>query len=83
MEYNFRTQAEIVAQDPDNKPEGEAHGLSVFFQTDAGIFHTYSAYARGVESLTDAYRLLDVTPFGRQEDWEDSPAGWPQQLTYG
>jgi predicted dithiol-disulfide oxidoreductase (DUF899 family) len=44
---------------------------------------SHSAYARGVESLTDSYRLLDVTPYGRQEDWEDSPAGYPQKPTYG
>lgn len=62
---------------------GEAHGLSVFFRVGKDIFHTYSAYARGVESLTDSYRLLDVTPYGRQEDWEDSPKGWPQKPTYG
>ena len=42
-----------------------------------------SVYARGTESLTDSYRLLDTTPYGRQEDWEDSPAGWPQRPTYG
>ena len=62
---------------------GETHGLSVFFRRDADIFHTYSTYNRGTESLTDAYRLLDMTPYGRQEDWEDSPAGWPQHPTYG
>ena len=48
----------------------------------AEIFHTYSTYARGVECLTDAYSLLDTTPYGRQEDWEDSPAGVPQKPTY-
>jgi predicted dithiol-disulfide oxidoreductase (DUF899 family) len=63
--------------------EGEAHGLSVFFQTDEGVFHTYSAYARGVESRADAYRLLDITPYGRQQDFEESPEGWPQSPTYG
>ena len=47
------------------------------------MYHTYSAYARGVEGLTHAYGLLDVTPYGRQEDWEDSPPGWPQRPTYG
>jgi predicted dithiol-disulfide oxidoreductase (DUF899 family) len=62
---------------------GETHGLSVFFRIDADVFHTYSTYNRGTESLTDAYRLLDMTPYGRQEDWEDSPAGWPQRPTYG
>lgn len=62
---------------------GETHGLSVFFRIDDDVFHTYSTYNRGTESLTDSYRLLDVTPYGRQEDWEDSPAGWPQRPTYG
>ncbi len=72
-EYNYRPVANT----------GEAHGLSVFFRLNDEIYHTYSVYARGVEGLTDAYSLLDVTPYGRQEDWEDSPAGWPQQPTYG
>ena len=63
--------------------KGETHGLSVFFRIDDDVFHTYSTYNRGTESLTDSYRLLDMTPYGRQEDWEDSPSGWPQHPTYG
>jgi predicted dithiol-disulfide oxidoreductase (DUF899 family) len=63
--------------------QGETHGLSVFFRIDDDVFHCYSTYNRGTESLTDSYRLLDMTPYGRQEDWEDSPAGWPQRPTYG
>ncbi|MES1167378.1 MAG: DUF899 family protein, partial [Pseudomonadota bacterium] len=62
---------------------GELHGLSVFFRVGKEVFHTYSTYARGVESVTDSYALLDCTPFGRQQDWEDSPRGWPQRPTYG
>jgi predicted dithiol-disulfide oxidoreductase (DUF899 family) len=62
---------------------GERHGLSVYFRLGDDVYHTYSIYNRGTESLTDTYRLLDVTPYGRQEDWEDSPSGWPQQPTYG
>ena len=61
----------------------EAHGLSVFFRIDDDVFHSYSSYARGVEGLTNSFSLLDVTPYGRQEDWEDSPPGWPQKPTYG
>ena len=83
VEYNYRDKEELVKKDPNNKPSGEAHGLSVFFKKGDDVFHTYSVYARGVESLCDAYSLLDVTPYGRQEDWEDSPEGWPQQPTYG
>jgi predicted dithiol-disulfide oxidoreductase (DUF899 family) len=83
VEYNYRSKAEMMAQDAPNQLEGESHGLSVFFRLNNDIYHSYSTYARGVESLTDAYSLLDVTPYGRQEDWEDSPPGWPQQPTYG
>jgi predicted dithiol-disulfide oxidoreductase (DUF899 family) len=85
VEYNFRSKAEyeqmgtpFAAEQP-----SEAHGLSVFFRLDDAVFHTYSAYARGVEGLTDGYSLLDLTPYGRQEDWEDSPPDWPQRPTYG
>jgi predicted dithiol-disulfide oxidoreductase (DUF899 family) len=83
VEYNYRPKAEIVAKDSPNITEGESHGLSVFFRVEQDVYHTYSTYARGVERLTDSYSLLDVTPYGRQEDWEDSPAGWPQRPTYG
>lgn len=62
--------------------EGESQGLSVFFRLENELFHTYSTYGRGVEALTDAYPLLDTTPYGRQEDFEDSPPGWPQKPTY-
>lgn len=83
VEYNYRTKAEMLARGVPNQIEGEAHGLSVFFRVGRDVYHTYSTYARGVESLTDAYSLLDVTPYGRQEDWENSPKGWPQKPTYG
>jgi predicted dithiol-disulfide oxidoreductase (DUF899 family) len=84
VEYNYRDKTETSAAK--GKPvlmEGEEHGLSVFFRIDDEVFHTYSTYARGTESLTDAYRLLDVTPYGRQQDFEDSPPDWPQKPTYG
>jgi predicted dithiol-disulfide oxidoreductase (DUF899 family) len=84
VEYNYRDKAETEkAMGHPAQMEGEAHGLSVFFRLDDDTFHTYSAYARGTESQTDAYRLLDLTPFGRQQDFEKSPEGWPQKPTYG
>src|ERR1700674_4262621 len=54
-EYNYRNKAEMAAAKAHAVlMEGEEHGLSVFFQVDDDVFHTYSAYARGTESLTDA-----------------------------
>jgi predicted dithiol-disulfide oxidoreductase (DUF899 family) len=83
IEYNYQNKAYLEARRGVGEVKGEDHGLSVFFRFNGEIFHTYSVYARGTESLTDAYRLLDVTPFGRQQDFEDSPPGWPQKPTYG
>jgi len=84
QEYNFRNKEDMEkAVGHPVKMEGEAHGLSVFFRIDDAVFHTYSTYARGTESVTDAFRLLDLTPFGRQQDFEESPEGWPQKPTYG
>lgn len=83
MEYNFRPVAPEAPGAAAESESSESHGISVFFLHDRQVYHTYSAYARGVERLTDDYSLLDLTPYGRQEDWESSPAGWPQRPTYG
>jgi len=78
IEYNYRAKAQMA------RPiEGEEHGLSVFLRDGANVYHTYSTYARGTEALTDTYQLLDTTPYGRQEDFEVFPTGWPQKPTYG
>lgn len=83
-EYNYRGKAELDARKAETYfRNGEQHGLSVFFRLGDEVFHTYSTYARGTENLTNAYTLLDTTPYGRQEDFEDSPLGWPQKPTYG
>ena len=43
------------------------------------VFETYWTTRRGVEAMDNSYRLLDLTVYGRQERWEDSPAGWPRR----
>ena len=83
IEYDYQNKAAMVAKRAPSPIAGEVPGLSVFFRVGQDVFHTYSAYARGVECLTDAYSLLDTTPYGRQQEFEDSPPGWPQQPTYG
>jgi predicted dithiol-disulfide oxidoreductase (DUF899 family) len=83
IEYNYRNLDEMKARKGPNGMKGEEHGLSVFFRLDDDIFHTYSVYARGTEGLTDARALLDQTPYGRQQKFEESPPGWPQKPTYG
>jgi predicted dithiol-disulfide oxidoreductase (DUF899 family) len=63
-------------------PEGELFRLSVFLREGEDVFLTYFTTDRGVEVLDGNFTLLDMTPFGRQENWEDSPAGWPQTPPY-
>ncbi|SRR5216683_1925950 len=43
------------------------------------VFETYWTTLRGVEAMDYSYGLLDMTVYGRQEAWEDSPVGWPQR----
>jgi predicted dithiol-disulfide oxidoreductase (DUF899 family) len=57
--------------------------LSVFLRDGDDIYRTYSTTQRGVDRLVFNNNIMDLTPYGRQEDWEDSPAGWPQHPTYG
>jgi predicted dithiol-disulfide oxidoreductase (DUF899 family) len=63
-------------------PEGETFGLSVFLRDADSVYRTYFTTDRGVEALGTVWSLLDVTPLGRQENWEDSPEGWPQTAPY-
>jgi len=74
FEYNFRTKSEIEAT---GIPVGEweqpfdLHGLSVFLRDGERVFHTYSTYARGTDGLGFVSTFLDLTPLGRQEEWEE------------
>jgi predicted dithiol-disulfide oxidoreductase (DUF899 family) len=62
--------------------KGETFGLSVFLRDGDTVYRTYFTDRRGVEALGTTWSFLDVTPFGRQESWEDSPKGWPQTPPY-
>ena len=57
--------------------------LSVFLRDGDDIYRTYSTTNRGADRLLFVNNILDLCPYGRQEDWEDSPPGWPQHPTYG
>ncbi|VEG41447.1 CalU12 protein [Mycolicibacterium flavescens] len=59
------------------------HGTNVFIRDDENrIYRTYFINERGDEVFVNTWNLLDVTPLGRQEDWEDSPEGCPQDPPY-
>ena len=58
--------------------DGEGSGTSVYLRDGDRIFRSYFTTGRGDEKLGGFWAFLDLTPFGRQETWEDSPTGWPQ-----
>lgn len=67
-EYNFRPAEGLV---------GETPGLSAFARDgDGAVYHTYSAYARGLDPINSAYQLLDLTAKGRDEDALEWPMAW-------
>jgi Bacterial protein of unknown function (DUF899) len=55
--------------------------LSCYLREGDRVFETYWTTRRGVEAMDYSYALMDLTVYGRQEDWEDSPPGWPQRCT--
>jgi hypothetical protein len=57
-------------------------GIPGYLREGEKVFETYWTTRRGVEAMDYSYALMDLTPYGRQEPWEDSPAGWPQKCTY-
>ncbi|MDR0269766.1 DUF899 domain-containing protein [Paenibacillus sp.] len=61
---------------------GHGFGLSIFLRNDDNVFRTYYTTGRGVDRIRADFNFLDLTPYGRQEDWEDSPEGWPQTSPY-
>ncbi len=73
-QYNFRTRKEYEAMGSDffdSDQPFEMPGRSCFLQVDGRVFHTYSQYARGLESTGGSYYFLDLTALGRQEEWEE------------
>jgi predicted dithiol-disulfide oxidoreductase (DUF899 family) len=65
---------------PPKRP-GMMH-LVCYLRDGGRVFETYWTTLRGVETMDNSYALMDLTVYGRQERWEDSPPGWPQQRSY-
>ncbi|MDI3417671.1 DUF899 family protein [Streptomyces luteolus] len=65
-------------------PPGGGFALNVFLRdrdTDT-VYRTWHTTSRGVEQLSHTFPLIDTLPYGRQEEWQDVPEGWPQSPTY-
>ncbi len=60
----------------------EWHGTNAFIREGDRVFRTYFVDARGDELMGGTWSYLDITALGRQEEWEDSPEGYPQTKPY-
>ncbi|GHB59841.1 hypothetical protein GCM10010331_54400 [Streptomyces xanthochromogenes] len=63
-------------------PPGGGFAANVFLRDGDTVYRTWHTTGRGVEQLTHTFALIDALPYGRQEEWQDSPEGWPQSPTY-
>ena len=64
-------------------PPNAGFAVNVFLRDGDTVYRTWHTDGRGTEQLGHLHGLIDVLPYGRQEDWQDVPDGWPQHPTYG
>jgi predicted dithiol-disulfide oxidoreductase (DUF899 family) len=63
-------------------PLGGGFQVNVFLRDGETVYRTWNTQGRGTEQLSHSFPLIDLLPYGRQEEWQDSPPGWPQSPTY-
>ncbi|MBI4944572.1 MAG: DUF899 family protein [Actinobacteria bacterium] len=64
-------------------PPGGGFAVNVFLRDGDAVYRTWHTNGRGTEQLSYTFALIDLLPYGRREEWQDSPEGWPQGPTYG
>lgn len=63
-------------------PAGGGFAVNVFLRDGDRVYRTWSTSGRGTEQLSHTFPLIDLLPYGRREDWQDSPPGWPTTPAY-
>lgn len=63
-------------------PPNAGFGVNVFLRDGDTVYRTWHTEGRGTERLSYLQGLVDLLPYGRQEEWQDVPEGWPQHPTY-
>ncbi|MFM9370589.1 DUF899 domain-containing protein [Streptomyces sp. Da 82-17] len=63
-------------------PPGGGFAINVFLRDGDTVYRTWHTNGRGTEQLSHTFALIDTLPYGRQEEWQDVPDGWPQSPTY-
>jgi predicted dithiol-disulfide oxidoreductase (DUF899 family) len=82
MHWDFPFYSSRGTQFADDCGAGNGFGISVFLRDGDDVYQTYFTNGRGVDRVRFDFNMLDLTPHGRQETWEDSPEGWPQTPPY-
>jgi predicted dithiol-disulfide oxidoreductase (DUF899 family) len=78
----YSTTAEFSRDLDVSDESGNSFGLNVFYRDGADVYRTHFVTRRGLEAFGTAWSFYDVTPLGRQETWQDAPAGSPQAAPY-
>ena len=63
-------------------PSDGGFAVNVFLREGDRVYRTWHTNGRGTEQLSHSFALIDLLPYGRQEEWQDSPDDWPQSPTY-
>jgi predicted dithiol-disulfide oxidoreductase (DUF899 family) len=63
-------------------PPGGGFAVNVFLRDGDTVYRTWHTDGRGTEQLSHTFPFIDLLPWGRQEEWQDSPEGWPQAPAY-
>ncbi|MFF0965988.1 DUF899 domain-containing protein [Streptomyces sp. NPDC003703] len=63
-------------------PPGGGFAVNVFLRDGDTVHRTWHTDGRGTEQLSHTFPLIDLLPYGRQEEWQDSPPGWPRSPAY-
>jgi len=80
MEWYSSSESPFGA-DMDAPPDG-GFAVNVFLRDADTVYRTWHTNGRGTEQLSHTFALIDILPWGRQEEWLDSPEGWPARPTY-
>jgi predicted dithiol-disulfide oxidoreductase (DUF899 family) len=78
VEFMGYTQPWYSVRGVDEPAGGEMGGLACYLRDGDRVFLTYSTTDRGTELISGTFALLDMTPYGRGEAWQDTPSGWPE-----
>jgi predicted dithiol-disulfide oxidoreductase (DUF899 family) len=63
-------------------PPGGGFAVNVFLRDGDTVYRTWHTSGRGTEQLSYTFPLIDLLPYGRREEWQDSPEGWPREAAY-